>query len=105
VGYAAGFNGQGQGQSADIAIKNALKDSGISDAYTTFMVLAQQYECKGRGCYITTQFDIQPPAAVHAKGGLFIAAFANASLTVWVECKKGRHPKIKITVDEGDVEG
>jgi len=87
VGLIGGFNGEGHGQSEKIAIQNAYRNSGLTDAYIVLIKLAFEWECRG-DCKISTQFEIKPPPVVklNPTTGLFGAALVNARLKVWVVC-------------------
>ena len=85
----AGFNGDGGGQTARIAIQNAYRRSGLTDAYLVLARLAFNWECRGN-CRISTRFSITPPPRLRQNPatGLWTATLVNAKLRVWVVCTR-----------------
>ena len=83
----AGFKGWGRGQTKEIALKQAYKDSGLLDCYYITMRRAFDWECEGRcqprtGHSITGNVDYREDI----DRGLWYASFDGLTLTVWIEC-------------------
>jgi len=89
VGSMSGFSGEGHGQTDKIAIQNAYRNSGLTDAYLVLVKLAFDWDCEGN-CRIRTQFEIKPPpvAKLNPRSGLWEATLMNATLKVWVVCSR-----------------
>lgn len=89
VGSVGGINGDGRGQTEQIAIHNAYRQSGLTEIYRVLAGLAFEWECAGN-CAITTRFSIQPAAQtrIDPATGLWIAELNNVKLKVWVVCSR-----------------